>query len=412
MSSNMLIPYLKNVNSNLKRKMNPIGSFSIFDMRFTCCRININIINLRTIKFDRNIVFSLDKWIHSLYLVALNKINSITDQCISFPTPYFEDQNLIDLFCILLFLVDWFLSDNRPLNVNFRQELFNSYLEFLTDTQTELFYQILILTNNSCEILNDVKLFPELFNRLNLFEFKNNYGASFFIPIHNTLIEKWSPLKRINHFQFTFLKQDSGCFYVSKDNKNFNYHCIPDFVFGLSDAHSGRISIFLHNGIEFFQSNNESLMEWFNDGISLDITRQKNFSMHFPVDNSIGMQDFMILLEIWILLRKTFKYRTRVYCSLKEFSATSAARPTVAWPFSGRIFTFYYFTYLYVFYFTTKSNRQKTFKYSWSKMLQHEKISIFEIDNSLVELFKFPGKFKIDSIKETPNSLILLNNIK
>ena len=350
----MLIPYLKNVNCNLKRKMIPIGSLPTFDSKYTCCRVNINILNLRTIQFDRNIVFSLDKWFYNLFLLALNRKNS---NCLLFPTPYFDDQNFIDLFCILLFTVDSFLAENRFLNVSFRQDLFTSYSHLLSKPQTELFYQILTLTNNSCEFLNEIKFDPEILSHLNLFEFKNTYTSSSFIPIHHTCIEKWSPTKRINHFNFSFLKQDSENFYNKKDNKNFNYHCIPDFVFGLTDSLSGRISICQHNCIEFFQASSESLLDWFNDGISLDEASHLSFINKFPVDNSIGIQDFMLLLEIWILLRKTFKHRARVYGSLNELlTKTKTTLRSEDWPFSKRIFTLYYFTYLYVFYFTTKSN--------------------------------------------------------
>ena len=47
----MLIPYLKNVNTNLKRKMIPIGSFSLYNFQSTCCRINLNFVNLKTLEF-------------------------------------------------------------------------------------------------------------------------------------------------------------------------------------------------------------------------------------------------------------------------------------------------------------------------------------------------------------------------
>ena len=294
--------------------------------------------------------------------------------------------------------MDSFLAENRFLNVSFRQDLFTSYSHLLSKPQTELFYQILTLTNNSCEFLNEIKFDPEILSHLNLFEFKNTYTSSSFIPIHHTCIEKWSPTKRINHFNFSFLKQDSENFYNKKDNKNFNYHCIPDFVFGLTDYLSGRISICQHNCIEFFQASSESLLEWFNDGISLDEASHLSFINKFPVDNSIGIQDFMLLLEIWILLRKTFKHRTRVYGSLNELlTKTKTTLRSEDWPFSKRIFTLYYFTYLYVFYFTTKSNRKKKFKYAWMEFLRQKPISSFDVDSNLVQSFKFPGKFKIRS---------------
>jgi hypothetical protein len=389
MSKNMLIPYLKNVNANLKRKMIPIDSFPVYDSQYTCCRININIVNLKIIQFDRNLIFSLDKWFNSLYLLVAGK--QISTQ---FPTPYFEEQNLIDLFCILLFITDTFLTENKRLNVNFRKNLFYYYLPSLSREQSNLLYQILVLSNNSCEILEDVKYDHNLAS-LNLFQHKNIYTASFFVPIHQTRIEKWLTTKRINHFKFAFLKKDSDNFYKAKDNKNFNYHYIPDYVFGLTDANSGQISICLHNEIEFFQSTNDSLMEWFNTGISLDSLDQKEFIKRFPVDNSIGMQDFMLLFETWILLRKSFMFRKRLYNSRNILEINFQVNHLEFWPFSRRIFTLYYFAYLYVFYFTTNSKCKKAFKYSWSKFLQDKNINTFEIDISLIRMLRFPEKFKI-----------------
>jgi len=144
MNKSMLIPYLKNVNTNLKRKMIPIGSFSLYNFQSTCCRINLNFVNLKTLEFDRNKIFSLDKWFFNLYSIVLNGKNSIEKikSLLQFPTPYFDDQKFIDLFCILLFMVDLYLTDNKPLNINFRQELIDSYSSILSCKQSELFYQI------------------------------------------------------------------------------------------------------------------------------------------------------------------------------------------------------------------------------------------------------------------------------
>ena len=393
----MLIPYLKNVNTNLKRKMIPIGSFSLYNFQSTCCRINLNFVNLKTLEFDRNKIFSLDKWFFNLYSIVLNGKNSIEKikSLLQFPTPYFDDQKFIDLFCILLFMVDLYLTDNKPLNINFRQELIDSYSSILSCKQSELFYQILLLTNNSFEIISNKKLTDRVLSDLNLFELSNAYTSSYFIPIQHTSFEKWLQTKRIKSFNFKFLKQDLNNFYATKDNKNYNYYCVPDYVFGLADASSGQICICFHNDIEFFQSNTESLLDWFNNGVSLEYTSHKNFIDRFPVDNSIGMQDLMLLFEIWIILRKSFKFRLKKYNSLNNLIIKSDPTLSESWPFNNRIFTLYYFAYWYVFFFSTKCRLKKTFRYSWSKFLQNKYISSFEIDNNLIKSFKFPKKFQI-----------------
>ncbi len=102
-----------NVDPNIINKMFPI-SFNIpkYDQSKTCySKFNSGYCNLKYFGFDRKLVYTLDRWLFELTdTVVMNRLNK------KFPTSYFENQNLTDVVCILLFIIACYL-DKKNLNI-------------------------------------------------------------------------------------------------------------------------------------------------------------------------------------------------------------------------------------------------------------------------------------------------------
>ena len=115
----------------------------------------------------------------------------------------------------------------------------------------------------------------------------------------------------------------------------------------------------------------------------------------FPIYENIGIQDFLLIFEIWIILKRSFRYRLKRYSELNAITMHPQASPNENWPFNETIFTLYYFSYLYVFYFTSNSRKLKKFKFSFNNLLKDKEICQFKFQRELIELFYFPEKFKL-----------------
>ena len=398
----MLVPSLNfiELDDNLKLKMMPLENyFDKFDLNKTCCKINTNYLNLKVINFDRHIIYSLDKWFFELHKLLETK--DIKTTC---PTAYFDDQNLIDLICILLFIIDNYIQSKRNLNICFRQKLIEKYSKFLSISQTKILYLILVKTNQSSEILpsNDLDL---SFDNLLLSEARNPFSSSFFFPIQSTCFEKWLPIGRTKLFDLRFLKTSNNFYLEGNKNLNcFNYNYEPVFIFGLCDNKKCEIFFCKYNKVQVFLADTDSLVTWFNNGISLNEESRANFNCNFPVYSLIGIQDLILMFQSWIYLKNSFKTCLRTYNSLTELTFKLCHGKLETWPFNNQIFTFYYFSYVYVFHFITKTRDEyKRFDFSWNNILKDKCIFLFELNESFIDNLNFPKRFKL---KTNPPNMI------
>ena len=161
------------VDRNILNKMFPLSYFTEdFDELRTCCsKLNTSYLNLKYIKFNRTILYTLDMWLLKIFEIVFFKQNINY----SLPTPHFFQQSLTDCFLILLYVVDDFLYDNT-IKICFRKSFFCKYGHHFDDFQKYLLITILkkiskkiefeeldILKNISNKTSKDVKLFLKLF---------------------------------------------------------------------------------------------------------------------------------------------------------------------------------------------------------------------------------------------------------
>lgn len=389
----MIVPSinLKSIDENVKNIIFPIDNFfEKFNKDKTCHRLNAENINLKFLTFDRNKIYNLDKWFYELQKCVVFK-------CVHpFPTPFFENQIYVELICILLCIVDRFLSNSQLiLNIYFRNDLYDKYSPFLTCYHKNKLIEILKLTNFSNEDFE-----RDMFTKENFCfkELANPFKSAYLIPIQNInccdiYLKGAKSLYKTDYLKtIAYLYKEKG----KKNFKCFNNYREPDFVIAFSSKDLCELYVLKFNMIKFFEANDDSLINWLNDGISLESIRRNNFAKTFPIYSKIGMQDLMLLIEAWLYLKSSYKTCIRKYDKLGQITLNLSFGKPIEWPYNSLIFTFYYFTYLFVFYFVPKSNSdKKKFSHSWNNLLKNNLIHLFIYEKSFINLFKFPSKFKI-----------------
>jgi hypothetical protein len=403
-----LIPFLNydDINCNLREIFNPISNcltIDEYDENKTCFKTSLCYVNLKLIKFDRNKISTLDKWFVELHNLSLKT----RFKEYIFPTPFFDEQYLVDLICILLYILDQKISTKKEINIIFRNEMFTKYKNSLkNDLHRNLFYQILKNTNNSSEIFFDSnydnKLPSDYERMLTPIEMISAHTNSNFFPVQNTNIEKWLYRKKISIYDFKFLKEDEINFYSKgcKRIKIYSYDLEPDFVFGFSDSNSCKIYICFYNNIDFQEKKNKhELFIWLNEGLSNNYLKHLKFSRSFPIYYQFGIQDILLLFEAWLLLKKSYNAYSR---NLKENKLNEYVEfklnygEEIYWPFNSIPFTYYYFTYIYIFFFKTKSRLpNKRFLFSLNSTINTKEIHRVKFDKDLIKEFNFPIEFKI-----------------
>lgn len=391
----MLIPLIN--FKDIKNILLPVDYFfDSFNLDSTCFKINCEYVNIKIVKFERNKIFTLDKWFNEIRNF-LNNPNTL------FPTPMFENQKLTDLVCILLCIIDKYFINRKQLNICFRNNLYQNYKSHLNSFQKAELIQFLKLTNFSNEEFNsELNLDIEIYH---LNELSSPFDKSYFFPIQNVNSIKKYLSKKTSLYKSDFLKNSSNFYEIGNRNlKCFNYYRQPDFVFGLSDAKTCELYIMKYNSVNFFYANKNSFIEWLNKGISLHFNKRKEFQISFPIYQNLGAQDTLLLIESWLYSKSSYKLCLKKYNNLSEINLELTFGNRLDWPFNNIVFTYYYLTYLFVFYFLTKSRKKnKVFSNSWTNFLYYKAIHLFSFDSALINSFNFPSRFKIKTIPQ--NSL-------
>lgn len=432
-----------NIDSNFIIKMFPLNfSSSRYDIDRSCCfKINSGYCNLKVLAFDRKLVFTLDKWLFEIGECVFFKKKSTL-----FPTCHFENQSLTDCISILLYLTDLYL-DGKKFNIVFKQKLFLKYKHLFNINQQYMLIQILVnlWIENELEQIsvfkNDLenRIFSknmytcsltQFFKELNIKDnvcigylnelyrkFKTDYLTSeceivsdidnvIFLPIQN-VCSNWMHACGISKYSTKVFVSSHEKFKRCMRNKSK-----PPIVFGISFQNCCQLFYCIYNNCELLTNcKSGQFNEWFNNVMNfksihlnlydvkgsgrdtIKVFGNENDACYdtIPIYPNVCIQDFFLLMEIYILRRK-FKHFLKknsqsiindvVNLDLKMYSINQ-------WPFNNHVLSFYVFFYIYVYVVACKPKRKKklelqkfTFKNAWNLMLKNKEFGCFQLDFS------------------------------
>jgi len=396
-----LIPGIDNFNtdSNILVKMFPLNfSSSQFDFERSCCvKSNSGYCNLKILSFDRNLVFTIDKWI-----VELAECVFFKKQTTKFPTSHFEKQMLTDFFSILLYIVDLFLADKK-LNISFKEKLFTKYKNFFNYRQQYLLVQILVhlwiekdneqmwIIKRELEERQDIQSLYSLIDFFTEFEKKDlvlhGYLQSLYkkfksdtlnvddvvemkvleesfivVPMQNVENKKWTvTTSGISKYSTKIFVDSLEKFKRCSRNKSK-----PPIVFAFSFQKHCRLFYCIYNECEFkFNSDSAQFSQWCRNmlnmkTVNLRLNNVKSFGgssssgdeekiriqqcefnklVHnqIPLYPNMCLQDLFILMEMYILRRK-YKHFLNKNAKLmdNELELNLRVMSIINWPFNNK----------------------------------------------------------------------------
>ena len=434
--SSILIPGVNvfDIDKNIMAKMFPICfNLKKYDQQYTCCsKLNTSFCNLNIISFDRYKVYTLDRWFLEMFKMVFLK------KTLEMPTPHFENQQLTNCMCILLYLIDLYLLQ-KEINIHYKCNFFKKYQHLFSDIQQAILYTLLSeLSNKTVQESNELQLvfkqvtnnplfseYKAIFNSANqiewclklegLLDFKIEIDKSqvvcpfkdcIFIPIQNTSdIEDWLGARRISKYNGLFLSKNfKKCRGIDRD--------LALIIFGFSDKKTCKYFFCIYNQFTFFPGNDGDFSSWLHEFFEnlhmKNVEHKKKGSKDkkeiIPIFEFCNIQDYLLLLEM-VILSKKYKYflkKNSKQIGNKIINLVWEPMGIQRWPFNLKIYSAYVLFYLLVYHVFVKPNRVRKslqvfvdknysnrFCYSWSNSLRkmhfkHVEFTPFFVPNYLV----------------------------
>jgi hypothetical protein len=360
------------VDQNLLNKMFPLTFLSgEWDERRTCCsKFNSGFCNLKHLAFDRKCVCTLDGWLVEMLECVIG-----SDKSRKFPTCHFEKQQLTDVMCTLLYLIDLYL-DGRSVNLFYKEKLFMKYKDLFTLEQQAILLEMLIRFNKS---END-KLFGLGAGRTvcvdlikqSIGEYKW-YDDNLIVPIQNVSSD-WMLGAGISKYSTKIFVDSLHQFKACKSKVTGE----AIVCFGFTDSIVHEFKYCIYNKFDLVDDFDEWCFEFFQfENVS---------SKNIKIPRTNNLQDYLIVLEMALL---RVKYR-KFISNLKKIEIWSYNKFGLCmWPFDLRIFSAYVLFYV-LFYKIFNKKRVVDFDaiilcHAWNGMIKNRKLSHYEVNFSLLK---------------------------
>ena len=366
-----LIPGVDDVDQNIMIKMFPLNySSSQFDYLKSCCfKTSSGYCNLKVLSFNRQQVFTLDKW-----LVELGECVFFKKKNIQFPSCHFENQSLTDFFATLLYVVDVFL-DEKKLNIYFKERLFNKYKHLFSPRQQYIIVQILTNIWIENEFDQMFKIKHDLERNVIVFNIYSCSMCKFFYEFEKKDMVLTGYLYDLyKKFKADTLGVDSQI--VIGDT---NVMVIP-----IQNSTSNWMNA---SGISKYSTKIfVSSIDKFNRCSRIKNKPPIIFALSFQSECKLF---YCIYNQCDFILRRKYKHFLNKNSNRmveKEINLNLNFYELYRWPFNIQILSFYILFYIYVYLYSTKPKRKNKIdigrcrlKHAWNLSLKNKQIEFFSM---------------------------------
>jgi hypothetical protein len=223
------------------------------------------------------------------------------------------------------------------------------------------------------------------------------------IPIQNSS-SNWMNAKGISKYSTKIFVSSIDKF--KRCSRINNKHPI---IFALSFQAECKLYYCIYNQCDFIPNGTVSLFaDWFNklmnfETINLNMVGVKSLESNsvqvlennnlkithdIPIYSNICLQDFLLLMEIYILRRKYKHFLNKNSKNIQEIEISLDLNfyELYRWPFNNHVFSFYILFYIYVYLFSTKPRRKKKLDigrsrlvHAWNLSLKNKQIEFFNM---------------------------------